>query len=331
MGARWYSPGAGDFTSADTVQVSPDPDPAAGNPFAYAADNPLTGTDPTGHMLEPSGVGAVTPAIAKIQAAIGAAVLANERKIAAAQAAAAAAAKAAAAKAAAAKAAAAKAAAAKAAEAKAAAAKIPTYCAGNNIAAMNTCMSAVYRAAGGAVNASGTPTTKGSSYSPALASQAMGIVKKQNTAVQDATQKQDAATAKQRLAAQQAAGGSGGGGCGGPLGCALHKVAGWLGAGPSNGVKGPGGILGTLEGYEAGVTGSVVSLGDGCSAINPDACIQHLLSLPSDTQLYDDALAKIGISNSTTSYNTGYLAGTAAQFLIPGIGDEAAVSDGTSI
>jgi len=88
MGARWYNPGAGDFTSADTVQVSPDPDPAAGDPFAYAADNPLTGIDPTGHQVEPSGIGAVTPAIAKINAAIGAAVLANERKFAAAQAAA---------------------------------------------------------------------------------------------------------------------------------------------------------------------------------------------------------------------------------------------------
>jgi len=50
MGARWYAPTAGDFTSADTVQVSPDPDPAAGNPFAYAADEPLDLTDPTGHM-----------------------------------------------------------------------------------------------------------------------------------------------------------------------------------------------------------------------------------------------------------------------------------------
>src|SRR6185437_3481890 len=50
MGARWYAPSAGDFTSADTVQVSPDPDPAAGNPFAYAADEPLDLTDPTGHM-----------------------------------------------------------------------------------------------------------------------------------------------------------------------------------------------------------------------------------------------------------------------------------------
>ena len=51
MGARWYSPSAGDFTSADTVHVSPDPDPAAGDPFAYAADNPLTYTDPTGHLI----------------------------------------------------------------------------------------------------------------------------------------------------------------------------------------------------------------------------------------------------------------------------------------
>jgi hypothetical protein len=95
-------------------------------------------------------------------------------------------------------------------------------------------------------------------------------------------------------------------------------------------VKGPGGVLGTLEEYTAGVTGSVVSLGDGCSMFNPDACIQHALGLPSDSQLYDPALAKIGISNTTTSYNIGYLAGTAAQFLV-GIGEESAVSDGTSI
>jgi RHS repeat-associated protein len=51
MGARWYAPSEGDFTSADTVQVDPDPDPAAASPFAYAADNPLGYTDPTGHMI----------------------------------------------------------------------------------------------------------------------------------------------------------------------------------------------------------------------------------------------------------------------------------------
>jgi RHS repeat-associated protein len=55
MGARWYDPGTGDFTSADTVQVSPDPDPAAGNPFAYAADEPLDLVDPTGHYIVPEG------------------------------------------------------------------------------------------------------------------------------------------------------------------------------------------------------------------------------------------------------------------------------------
>jgi RHS repeat-associated protein len=51
MGARWYSPAGGDFTSADTVQVPPVPDPAAASPFGYAADDPLDGTDPTGHMI----------------------------------------------------------------------------------------------------------------------------------------------------------------------------------------------------------------------------------------------------------------------------------------
>jgi large repetitive protein len=53
MGARWYNSGSGDFTSADTAQVSPVPDSAAGNPFAYAADNPLDNTDPTGHWQIP--------------------------------------------------------------------------------------------------------------------------------------------------------------------------------------------------------------------------------------------------------------------------------------
>src|SRR3984957_10180492 len=53
MGARWYNPGDGDFTSADTVTVSPDPDPAAGNPFAYAADEPLDLVDPPGHYIVP--------------------------------------------------------------------------------------------------------------------------------------------------------------------------------------------------------------------------------------------------------------------------------------
>ena len=49
MGARWYTPSTGDFDSADTVQVNPDPDPAMADPFAYAGDDPLDGTDPSGH------------------------------------------------------------------------------------------------------------------------------------------------------------------------------------------------------------------------------------------------------------------------------------------
>jgi hypothetical protein len=48
MAARWYSPAAGQFTSRDAAAVSPVPDPAAANPFAYVDDNPLTRTDPTG-------------------------------------------------------------------------------------------------------------------------------------------------------------------------------------------------------------------------------------------------------------------------------------------
>jgi RHS repeat-associated protein len=50
MGARWYNSSNGDFTSRDTTQVSPDPDPASANPFAYAADEPLDQSDPTGHL-----------------------------------------------------------------------------------------------------------------------------------------------------------------------------------------------------------------------------------------------------------------------------------------
>ena len=37
MGARWYAPGAGQFTTRDTVAVSPVPDPAAANPFGRQA------------------------------------------------------------------------------------------------------------------------------------------------------------------------------------------------------------------------------------------------------------------------------------------------------
>jgi RHS repeat-associated protein len=49
MGARWYSPAAGQFTSTDPASNSPVPSSADANPFAYAGDNPLTGIDPSGH------------------------------------------------------------------------------------------------------------------------------------------------------------------------------------------------------------------------------------------------------------------------------------------
>jgi large repetitive protein len=51
MGARWYSPARAGFDNADTVSVDPVPNAAAGNPFAYVADNPLDGMDPSGHMM----------------------------------------------------------------------------------------------------------------------------------------------------------------------------------------------------------------------------------------------------------------------------------------
>ena len=57
MGARWYTPANGQFTSRDTAHVNPVPSEAAANPFAYAAGNPLTGTDPTGHMIVAASIG----------------------------------------------------------------------------------------------------------------------------------------------------------------------------------------------------------------------------------------------------------------------------------
>ncbi|MEU4244347.1 LamG-like jellyroll fold domain-containing protein [Actinoplanes sp. NPDC026619] len=46
--SRWYNPGNGNFTSADTQQNTPDPAVNA-NPYAYGNDDPLGNTDPTGH------------------------------------------------------------------------------------------------------------------------------------------------------------------------------------------------------------------------------------------------------------------------------------------
>ena len=49
MGARWYAPSAGGFTSRDTVVNSPVPDSASASPFGYVGDDPLGAGDPTGH------------------------------------------------------------------------------------------------------------------------------------------------------------------------------------------------------------------------------------------------------------------------------------------
>jgi large repetitive protein len=49
MAARWYNPAVGQFQNRDTIAQNPVPNSAEANPFAYVADNPLTGTDPSGH------------------------------------------------------------------------------------------------------------------------------------------------------------------------------------------------------------------------------------------------------------------------------------------
>ncbi|MEW2634830.1 LamG-like jellyroll fold domain-containing protein [Streptomyces sp. NPDC048389] len=49
MAARWYSPETGQFNSRDTVGLSPLPSSVKSNRYAYADQNPMTMTDPTGH------------------------------------------------------------------------------------------------------------------------------------------------------------------------------------------------------------------------------------------------------------------------------------------
>jgi RHS repeat-associated protein len=52
MDARWYNTNTGQFDTRDSATNSPVPSSAAANRYAYAGDNPLTGTDPTGHSLK---------------------------------------------------------------------------------------------------------------------------------------------------------------------------------------------------------------------------------------------------------------------------------------
>ncbi|WP_069174389.1 RHS repeat-associated core domain-containing protein [Streptomyces griseus] len=49
MAARWYSPQTGQFNSRDTVGMNPLPTSVSANRYAYADQNPMTATDPTGH------------------------------------------------------------------------------------------------------------------------------------------------------------------------------------------------------------------------------------------------------------------------------------------
>jgi RHS repeat-associated protein len=57
MGARWYSPATGGFTTNDTIGGSPLSSTVDGNPYAYTSGSPLTATDPTGHCTLPVPVG----------------------------------------------------------------------------------------------------------------------------------------------------------------------------------------------------------------------------------------------------------------------------------
>ncbi|MEX2980314.1 LamG-like jellyroll fold domain-containing protein [Streptomyces sp. C36] len=49
MAARWYNPSTGQFMNRDTMAFDPVPNSVTANPFAYVDDNPLKGTDPSGH------------------------------------------------------------------------------------------------------------------------------------------------------------------------------------------------------------------------------------------------------------------------------------------
>jgi len=54
LGDRWYNPAAGAFTSQDTNSYLDNP--TDGNRYAYAADNPVNNTDPTGQNTTPADV-----------------------------------------------------------------------------------------------------------------------------------------------------------------------------------------------------------------------------------------------------------------------------------
>ncbi|MFD8915083.1 LamG-like jellyroll fold domain-containing protein [Streptomyces sp. NPDC059575] len=47
--SRWYDPGTGQFLNKDSVSLDAVPNSVAANPFAYVDDNPMAGTDMSGH------------------------------------------------------------------------------------------------------------------------------------------------------------------------------------------------------------------------------------------------------------------------------------------
>lgn len=63
MASRWYNPANGQFMSKDTAAQNPVPNSAAANPFAFVDDDPMTGTDPSGHGWLSSAWHATTHAV----------------------------------------------------------------------------------------------------------------------------------------------------------------------------------------------------------------------------------------------------------------------------
>jgi RHS repeat-associated protein len=70
MAARWYNPAIGQFMNKDTQAQDPVPNPAEANPFAYVDDNPMTGTDPSGHGWFSSLTHKVSSAVHSVSAAV---------------------------------------------------------------------------------------------------------------------------------------------------------------------------------------------------------------------------------------------------------------------
>lgn len=68
--SRWYDPATGTFMNKDTVSLNPVPNEAAANPFAYVGDNPLDGTDPSGHWGWGSVWHSVSSAVSSVSSAV---------------------------------------------------------------------------------------------------------------------------------------------------------------------------------------------------------------------------------------------------------------------